>query len=153
MTLATALVVAIPAAEALCQGARVTEARLGVISGRSTTAALGAAISFGSAGYTRFTLAGAVGPAWHGGETRTAAHVDAVVRFFLDPYRSSRWGLYGAGGLSALYDGFNDWRGLLLLAAGMEFPSTGRAAWAVETGLGGGWRVTVALRQTRDRRR
>jgi hypothetical protein len=126
---------------------------VGVISGRATTAAVGAAISFGSAGYTRFTLAGSAGPAVHEGETRAAGHVDAVVRFFLDPYRSSRWGLYGAGGLSALYEGFSDWRGLLLVSAGMEFPSTGRATWALEAGLGGGWRVTIALRQTRERRR
>lgn len=110
-------------------------------------------MTFGSNGYTRFSLAAAAGNAWHAGEVRRAAHGDAMVRFFLDPYRASRWGVYGAGGLSALYDGFNEWRALLVATAGLEFPSRGRATWAVEAGLGGGLRLTLAFRQAPERRR
>jgi hypothetical protein len=98
-------------------------------------------------------MAAAAGTAWHDGEARRAAHGDVMIRFFLDPYRVSRWGVYGVGGLSALYDGFNEWRGLLVAAAGLELPSRGRATWAVEAGLGGGLRIALALRQARERRR
>ena len=79
--------------------------------------------------------------------------MDGVIRFFLDPYRTSKWGVYGSGGLGGLYDGRREWRGVLVVAAGLEFPSRAGAAWAAEVGLGGGVRLSLALRQAPDRHR
>jgi len=132
---------------------RLPEARLDVISGRSTSTQLGLAVTLGGAAYTRLALGAAAGRTWKHGESRGSARVDGVGRFHLDPTRASPWGLYFAGGVSGLYDGFERCRVLLTTAIGLELPSRGTGVLAVELGLGGGVRVALALRRGRRDRR
>jgi len=132
---------------------RLPEARLDVITGRSTSAQLGVAVTLGGAAYTRVALSAAAGRAWKHGESRGSARIDGVGRFHLDPTRASPWGLYFAGGVSGQYDGFERWRALLTTAIGLELPSRGKGVLAVELGLGGGVRVALALRRGRRDRR
>jgi len=125
------------------------EVRLDAIAGRATATQVGVGLSAGGTGYNRAVLSGAVGSAWRNGRTGASARIDASMRFLLDPYRASRWGLYGLGGLSALYDEFSDWRALLQVGVGLEFPSRRGSEWAAEFGLGGGVRLGVVWRRLR----
>ena len=129
------------------------EARLDVLAARSTAAQLGLAWSAGSTGYNRVVLGAAAGVAERAGRSKASGRIDASMRFLLDPQRVSRWGIYGYGGLSALYDGFDDWRAVVHLGLGLEFPSRRESEWAAELGLGGGVRVGLALRRLRPEHR
>jgi hypothetical protein len=129
------------------------EARLDVIAARSTAVQMGLALSAGSTGYNRVVLAAAAGVAQRAGKSQGSARVDASMRFLLDPARVSRWGIYGFGGLSALYDGFSDWRAVVHLGLGLEFPSRRTSEWAAEVGLGGGVRLGLTLRRVQPEHR
>jgi hypothetical protein len=123
------------------------EVRVDVVSGRSTAVQAGVGMILASGTYTRYVLAGGVGPAWKSGSSAMSGRVDLQARFLLDPYRESRWGLYGVAGVSGLYDRYERWRVRLEVAAGIESPPSARGAWALELGLGGGVRVGVVLRR------
>lgn len=136
------------------QGNRVRpELRTEVVSGRVVAAHAGGALMLGTGTYIHGALVVGGGPAWKGRDSRSGFKADLVARFFLDPFRESRWGLYGTAGLGALYDGFEGWRPILATGVGLEFPSVARATWAAEVGLGGGFRVALALRRALPRRR
>lgn len=123
------------------------EVRLDVVSGRSTAVQTGAGMILASGIYTRYVLAGGLGPAWRSSSATLSGRVDLQARFLLDPYRESRWGLYGVAGVSGLYDRYERWRVRLEVAAGIESPPRARGAWALEIGLGGGVRVGIVLRR------
>jgi hypothetical protein len=133
--------------------APLPEVRFDAIAGRATATQLAAAVGFGSSGYGRAVLAAGGGIAWKGRESRASGRMDLLGRFYLDPFKSSPWGLYGGTGLSALYDGFEGWRGLVTASMGLEFPSTRSATWAIELGLGGGFRVSAVVRRATANRR
>lgn len=105
--------------------------------------------------YVRTGLVGGVGVGRHGAEGRT----DLLSRFSLDPFRQSRWALYGGGGISGRYRTREDGgsRAYLLLVVGVEGPlPLGRTeGWVpvVEVGLGGGARVGVGVRRGINARR
>ena len=105
--------------------------------------------------YVRNGLVGAVGAGRHGIEGRT----DLLSRFSLDPFRQSRWALYGGGGISGRYRSREDGgsHAYLMLFLGVEGPlPVGRTSgWmpAFEVGLGGGARVGVILRRGINARR
>jgi hypothetical protein len=129
------------------------EARADFIDSRATAAHLGVGITVPAGTYVRLGLIGAVGQAWSKGESTAAGRVDGLVRFVVDPFREFRWAPYAAGGIGAIYDGREDWRGVLVGVLGVEGPAQGRIVPAIEVGFGGGARVGVALRRAMRGRR
>jgi hypothetical protein len=123
------------------------ELRADAIGARATTAHLGAGLSFPAGTYVRGVLTVAGGAAWKASDSRSSARVDAGLRFLMDPFREQTWALYGTGGLSMLYDGFDRWRPLVLVAVGLEREGPGRWTHAIEVGLGGGARLGLVLRR------
>ena len=105
--------------------------------------------------YVRTGLVGGIGVGRHGAEGRT----DLLSRFSLDPFRQSRWALYGGGGISGRYRTREDGgsRAYLLLVVGLEGPlplgSTEGWVPVVELGLGGGARVGIGVRRGINARR
>jgi hypothetical protein len=97
------------------------------------------------------TLAG--GLATRDGITRGAARGDAVARFVLDPLRETRRGLYGIGGVSLMYDGFERWRPRLVAGIGLEGRERHGRVMALELALGGGARLGFVVRRARPRGR
>ena len=121
------------------------ELRLDYIGARTHVLHAGAGISVPAGTYARLGAAAGVGPGWGDGSA-TSARADATVRFLIDPFRRSRWGLSLGGGLSALHAG-SELRGFALLFADVEGP--GDAGWIpfAGVGVGGGVRVTLGLRR------
>lgn len=121
------------------------ELRIDYIGARTHAVHGGVGISVPAGTYARLGAAAGVGPGW-GDSTFTSARADATVRFLIDPFRRSRWGVSFGGGLSALHDG-SDLRGLALLFADVEGP--GDAGWIpfAGVGVGGGVRVTLGVRR------
>jgi hypothetical protein len=73
--------------------------------------------------------------------------VDLFARFHLDPFRESRWGPYGGGGLTTRMDRGERTRSYLLVFAGVDGPLRGVFTSSFEAGLGGGARAGVILRR------
>jgi hypothetical protein len=153
LLLAATTVVLFGRALAAQPAATAPELRLDVIAGRSTASQLAAGVSLGTAGYTRVALVAGGGMAWKDDEVRRSVRFDGTLRFHLDPSRANPYGFYLLGGLGALYDGFERWRGLLVVGLGLEFPSRAKGVWAAEVGLGGGLRIGLALRRSRPEAR
>jgi hypothetical protein len=132
-----------------------TEWRVDGIVARTSGVEAGFGVSIPSGIYVRTGLVTAMGIGRHGAEGRT----DLLSRFSLDPFRQSRWALYGAGGISGRYrtnaDGGS--RAYLLLVIGLEGPvAPGQTTgWVpiIEAGLGGGARIGVGLRRGINARR
>jgi hypothetical protein len=129
------------------------EVRADLLVARSAALEAGVGLSLPAGVYIRPTLVAAAGPAWRDGERGWSSRVDVLARFLLDPFRESRVGLYGAGGISAHYDPWQQWRAALALVVGAELPSRAGTTWALELGLGGGFRVGLALRRAVPGRR
>jgi hypothetical protein len=129
------------------------ELRADYIGSRAAAAHLGFGLNVPATTYVRLGIVAAVGQAWSGGAATIAGRVDGLVRFVLDPLRESRWAPYAAGGVGAIYDGSEKWRGVLVGALGVEGPVTGRVVPAIEVGFGGGVRVGVAFRRAMRGRR
>ena len=127
--------------------------RADYIGSRAAAAHLGFGLNVPATTYVRLAIVAAVGPAWSGGDATIAGRVDGLVRFVLDPLRESRWAPYAAGGIGAIYDGSEKWRGVLVGGLGVEGPVTGRVVPAIEVGFGGGVRVGVAFRRAMRGRR
>jgi hypothetical protein len=137
------------------QQALQTEWRADGIFARTAGVEAGLGLSIPSGIYIRNGIVGGLGIGRHGPEGRT----DLLSRFSLDPFRQSRWALYGGGGLSGRYrtaaDGGS--HAYLLIVLGLEGPLPARrtGGWvpAFEIGLGGGGRVGLALRRGISNRR
>jgi hypothetical protein len=129
------------------------EARIDLLEARASAAHIGVGVSVPANTYVRLGVIGAVGQAWRGGESTGAGRIDALVRFVVDPLREFRWAPYATGGISAVYDGSEDWRGVLVGVLGVEGPAAAGAVPAIEAGFGGGVRVGVALRRAMRGRR
>ena len=132
-----------------------TEWRVDGIFARTAGGEVGLGVSLPVGIYVRNGLVGGIGVGQHGVEGRT----DLLSRFSLDPFRQSRWSLYGGGGISGRYRAEEDGgsRAYLLLFLGLEGPlPLGRTSgWvpAFEVGLGGGARVGVIIRRGINARR
>ena len=129
------------------------ELRADYIGSRAAAAHLGFGLNVPATTYVRLGIVAAMGQAWSGDDATIAGRVDGLVRFVLDPLRESRWAPYAAGGIGAIYDGSEKWRGVLVGALGVEGPATGRVVPAIEVGFGGGVRVGVAFRRAMRGRR
>jgi hypothetical protein len=82
-----------------------------------------------------------------------SARGDVTIRFLLDPYRESRWGLSAGGGLTVRHEEGYGTRGYLAILLDLEAPPSGRLVHAIQVGLGGGARVGLVVRGTREGRR
>ena len=127
--------------------------RADYIGSRAAAAHVGFGLNLPATTYVRLGIVAAIGSAWSGGDASIAGRVDGLVRFVLDPLRESRWAPYAAGGIGAIYDGSEKWRGVLVGALGVEGPVSGRVVPAIEVGFGGGVRVGVAFRRAMRGRR
>ena len=123
------------------------ELRADVLTGDVLTGQLAAGVHVTSGTYFRVAFLGGVGRAWHDGETGDSYRVEIQGRFHLDPLRSTRFGLYGIGGVTAGHDPFADWQSRLVVGAGVELPAYARATLAIETAFAGGFRISVATRR------
>lgn len=132
-----------------------TEWRVDGIFARTGGVEAGLGVSVPTGIYVRNGIVGGVGVGRHGAEGRT----DLVSRFSLDPFRQSRWSLYGGGGISGRYRTKDDGgaRAFLLVFVGLEgpLPLGHTSGWvpAFEVGFGGGARVGVILRRGINARR
>ena len=132
-----------------------TEWRVDGIFARTSGVEAGFGVSVPSGIYVRTGLVTGLGIGRHGAEGRT----DLLSRFSLDPFRQSRWALYGAAGISGRYRTREDGgsHAYLLLVVGLEGPlplgQTGGWVPIIEAGLGGGARVGVGLRRGINARR
>lgn len=100
--------------------------------------------------YARLALTAGAGVARAAGETRTAARVDAIARFELDPLRQHVRSAYVGGGISWLGADGTRGRAYLALVAAMELKT--RRGWvpSLELGLGGGARLGLAFRRAME---
>jgi hypothetical protein len=159
LTVLTVLMLLTPARETSAQpvSARAPTlrftARVDAFMARSEAlhAGLGIATDLGS--YVRLDAALAGGAAQVERTTVASGRAEVVARFLLDPFRQSRWGFYGGGGLIARYDDGPGATGYLTLLVGAELPGTGRTLKAVEVGVGGGTRIGLVIRRGRPNRR
>ena len=137
------------------QQAVQVEWRIDGLFARTSGGEVGLGVSIPTGIYVRNGLVGAVGVGRHGVEGRT----DLLSRFSLDPFRQSRWSLYGGGGISGRYRSRDDGgsHAYLLSFVGLEGPLPfGRTSgWvpALEAGLGGGARVGIIVRRGINARR
>jgi hypothetical protein len=99
--------------------------------------------------YVRFGAIVGGGTSWQDGRSGASARADVTVRYLLDPYAETRWGVYGGGGISARWDRDPHWRTFLLLVGGVEAPAHGGWRTSLELGIGGGARVGIVLRRAR----
>lgn len=128
------------------------EVRGDVIFGRHAAVQLGAGVQIPAGYYVRVGVDGAVGTRI--GETSPATQrsvdgrLDVLVRFLLDPFRQTSYGLSLGGGMSLRAEQGDHVRPLLLVAAEVEGSrSTRGLVPALQVGLGGGTRIGVVLRR------
>lgn len=138
-----------PARLAIAPAGAQVELRVEGIAARTSALQLGAGVNVPAGRYLRLGGAVAAGAAWRSGAPRASARADGVAHFLLDPFRESPLGLYGIGGVSLMYDGFEHTRPNLVVGVGVEgTPRRGRIA-AFELALGGGVRAAVIIRRAR----
>jgi hypothetical protein len=146
------LIIASPAFAQRAGKAR-PEFRIDAIGARAPTIQGGLGLAQPVGTYARLVGVIAMGVATHHGRSVAAWRADVATRFVLDPFGESHWALYGAGGVSVMYDEFDMWRPVVAAAIGMEGPPRGTVAPAFELGLGGGVRLGFVLRGVRGDRR
>jgi len=125
------------------------EGRVDAIGARTPALQLGVGANVAAGLYVRVGGGLAAGLAYRDREARGAARADVTARFHLDPFRESRIGLYGLGGVSAMYDGFEHWRPRVVAGLGVESRARKRTLLAAELSLGGGVRAAFVLRRAR----
>jgi hypothetical protein len=123
------------------------EARVDVVAGDIMSAQIAAGVHVTSGTYFRIAVFGGFGRAWDDGREGDSYRFEVQGRFHLDPLRSTRFGLYGLGGVTTTHDPFADWQARLVLGAGTELPAYARSTLAVEAALAGGLRLSLAVRR------
>jgi len=123
------------------------ELRADVVTGDVVSAQTAAGVHITSGTYVRVAFLGGYGRAWNDDQEGASYRMEVQGRFHLDPLRTTRFGLYGIGGIVTSHDPFADWQSRLVLGAGVELPAYARATLAVEAALAGGLRLSVATRR------
>ena len=123
------------------------ELRADVTTGAVTTAQVAAGVHVTSGTYFRIAVLAGFGRAWDDEASGDSYRGEIQGRFHLDPLRSTRFGLYGIGGVTTSHDPFRDWESRLVVGAGVELPAYARTTFAVETALAGGLRLSLAIRR------
>lgn len=121
--------------------------RADVLAGDVVSAQVAAGVHITSGTYFRVAFLGGYGRAWEENDSGDSYRVEVQGRFHLDPLRSTRFGLYGIGGVSAGHDPFVGAQSRLILGAGVELPAYARATLAIEAALAGGLRLSLAARR------
>jgi hypothetical protein len=150
------LVLAIPAQAQRQQGRGPRpELKIEGTTGRPHAVQLIAGVAIPLGNYVRLGLGAGGGVARGDGDDPAigSARGDVAIRFLLDPYRESRWGLSAGGGLTVRHEPGHGTRGFLAILLDIEAPPSGRIVPALQLGLGGGSRVGIVLRGTREGRR
>ena len=125
------------------------EFRADVIASRHPTLQFGAGLNVPAGIYARLGAMVAGGVAVRDRAVRRAARLDTHARFLLDPFGEYSVGMYGIGGISVMYDGFEGWRPRVTVGLGLESrPRLGHTT-ALEIALGGGLRAGVVIRRAR----
>jgi hypothetical protein len=128
-----------------------------IASGDNTVAlqlGLGAELPLGY--YARAGIIGAGGATFRNDVTTGSGRADVLVRFLLDPFRETSWGISAGAGLSVRYEPIltpNKLTEFLVAVIDVEGPRMHRIVPAVQVGLGGGWRAGLVLRAYRQGRR
>lgn len=148
-----ALVLGAPRLHAQSATAVQPELRVDVLAPHPAAAQLGAGLEIPFGWYTRLGLVVGGGAARDSGIVVGSGRADAIVRFLLDPFRESRWGLSFGGGVSVRYEPLRGWREYLAVVADVEGPARGPVIPALQVGLGGGARIGLVLRQAIPLRR
>jgi hypothetical protein len=149
-----AMLVAVRGLGAQDESARYSDYRADVIVGHGTTASLGGGVQQPLGYYVRLGVIGAAGLTWRDGARATSGRVDVVARYLLDPFREIAWAPSLGGGVSVFWvDGETRVRPYLTLVADVEGPRIRRGTLspALQVGLGGGARISLALRTSRGR--
>lgn len=152
---AAACLLVLVGARALAQDASTPqpELRIDVLTPHPTAAQLGAGVEIPFGWYTRAGVIVAGGPARDSGRVVGSGRGDVIVRFLLDPFRESTWGLSLGGGVSVRYEPLRGWREYLAVVVDVEGPSGGPIIPALQVGLGGGARVGLVVRRAIPLRR
>jgi hypothetical protein len=93
-----------------------------------------------TSGRTRISGTGGIGVS----DGSFAWRAEALGHFLLSPDEASRPGFYLAGGVAGT--GGRATRGYLVAVVGLEQRPQGRKGWALEMGVGGGFRVALGYR-------
>ncbi len=123
------------------------ELRADVVAGDVTTAQITGGLHITSGTYFRVAILAGFGRAWNDGASGDSYRGEIQGRFHMDPLRSTRFGLYGIGGVTASHDPFNDWQSRLVVGVGAELPAYARSTLAIEAALAGGLRLSLAARR------
>jgi hypothetical protein len=132
------------------------EVRADAIDPRSTkdaTLQAGVGVNLPLGSYARLELDGAGGVTRRAEEDHHSGRGDVIVRFLLDPFAESPWGLSIGGGMSALFAEGARTHAYLVVVADVEAPRVGGIVPALQVGLGGGLRVGLVARAYRPGRR
>jgi hypothetical protein len=126
------------------------EIRADAVISKKTAIYAGAGILFPLGTYLRSGVVAAAGAA----DGAASFRADMVNIFHVDPFRESRWGPYGGGGISYRRDaGDKHGNAYLFAAIGAEGPVKRGYSPSIELGLGGGVRAGFVLRKSRERTR
>jgi hypothetical protein len=127
------------------------EVRVDGLFGHHSAVQLGAGVQIPFGYYVRMGVDAAVGARLgdNGGtRSRADARLDLLMRFLLDPFRQSPYGLSLGGGIGLRAEPGDHVRPVLLVALDLE-GKRWSSGWvpALQVGLGGGARVGVILRK------
>ena len=115
-----------------------------------TAVYLGAGILFPFGTYLRSGLVAGAGVT----DGRGSFRLDFTNAFHVDPFRESRWGPYGGGGISVRHDVEGGRTNpVLFVFLGLEGPLKNGRAPAFEMGIGGGIRAGIIIRTAQPNRR
>jgi hypothetical protein len=128
---------------------RQFEGRLDAIAAHTPSLQGGGGFNIPAGLYVRLGATVAGGLSHRDGVTHAAARGDVIARFLLDPYREFPLGLYGLGGVSVMYDPFEQWRPRVVVGLGIESRARHGRTVAAELALGGGVRLGVVVRRAR----
>jgi hypothetical protein len=121
--------------------------RVDVLGSDPTAVQLGAGVALPLGIYARLGLAAGAGVGL-GDATVGSGRAEGIVRFLLDPFAQSRWGVSGGAGLAVRHDAGVGTRASLTLVVDVEGrPRAGGWIPALQLGLGGGVRGGLVLRR------
>lgn len=126
-----------------------SEGRIDAFFARTTTVQAAAGGAWALDPNVRVVLLGGLGSTFASGAGEFSARADLLARYVLDPDRTQKWALYGAGGISVRYEAQPSWQGALVALVGLEGPKWGTWTPFVEAGYGGGVQLGFGLRRAK----
>lgn len=120
---------------------------------RDLTLHLGAGVNTRVASSVRLSLVAGAGRVFEDEKSRFSARAEVTGRFLLDPDMRARWGVYAGGGVGVRHERSDSPHLVLILALGAEGSRFGSLVPFVESGYGGGLRLSAGFRQARTGQR